>query len=133
MQYASILLALAATVVSAQGISSGNADVKVDARAAAVAAAPRQNVARGNESYPYYPANDYFPGCTKTTTHPATYIITDYTVSTYCPKCDAAKANGDVYLTTYETVYKSLCPTGLVDATYTVVSTTRHHETLKSR
>lgn len=59
-------------------------------------------------------------GCLSTRIRPNTMTITDTVTSTYCPVCDEAKSNGDVYTTTYATVYSSVCPTGLIPVTYTV-------------
>jgi len=61
--------------------------------------------------------------CTVTSTLPATSTITDLTVSTYCPVCDAAKSTGGVYTTVFETSLVAVCPTGLSTAVYTVTET----------
>jgi len=65
----------------------------------------------------------YPTDCTITSVLPGTHTITDYTVSTYCPLCDHAKENGDVYTTVYETTLVAVCPTGLSSAVYTVTNT----------
>ncbi|CAK3846055.1 Hypothetical predicted protein [Lecanosticta acicola] len=49
--------------------------------------------------------------------------VTSGTTVTYCPECEhqtQPAPTGPGYTTTYTTVYQSLCPTGLVPATYTV-------------
>jgi len=48
--------------------------------------------------------------------------VTEGITVTYCPECEMGmtKPAHPGYTTIYTTTYKSLCPTGLVDATYTV-------------
>lgn len=132
MQYTSLILALAATV-SAQinnavvyNSADGNTnttigDVDAVANAGNNFGGSDNSVGSGNSGYPSN--GGYDPECVTIVTHPGTKVITDLTVSTYCPVCDDAKTKGNVYTTTYETVYPSLCPTGLIDVTYTVTQT----------
>ena len=49
--------------------------------------------------------------------------ITNGVTVTYCPKCEemsSTPGSGPGYTTVYTTTYESLCPTGIVPATYTV-------------
>jgi len=50
--------------------------------------------------------------------------VTNGVTVTYCPECEmgwtSAAPQGPGYTTVYTTTYESLCPTGLVPATYTV-------------
>ncbi|TKA25829.1 hypothetical protein B0A50_05584 [Salinomyces thailandicus] len=49
--------------------------------------------------------------------------VTNGVTITYCPECEmqaSSKPAGPGYTTTYTTTYMSLCPTGVVPATYTV-------------
>ncbi|KAK4542086.1 hypothetical protein LTR36_007117 [Oleoguttula mirabilis] len=50
--------------------------------------------------------------------------VTNGVTVTYCPECEmqsqTSKPSGPGYTTTYTTTYLSLCPTGVVPATYTV-------------
>ncbi len=52
--------------------------------------------------------------------------ITNTRTKTYCPTCThdtMMSSSGGGFTTTYETVYQSICPTGLVDQTYTITET----------
>jgi len=118
MKSFAILLALAVSSVSAQAASANAAvgvDVSVTAEANAVA-----NAAAAPVPPPVAPTSALPSGCTYTSTAPGTSTITAVITSTYCPVCDEAKTNGEVYTTTYETVYAAVCPTGITSVAYVV-------------
>jgi len=135
MKAVCFLLALAASSVSAQvatatsgsnvavalNSTDGNTQISVDAAASAAAAGAggADDEDDSSATLPYEPDS----GCTVTSTYPGVSTITAQTTSTYCPVCDAAKDNDDVYTTTYQTVYDAVCPTGLSSATYLVTAT----------
>lgn len=114
MQFSTLLMALAASSVSAVTINNAVADassnnnvnstvgdVSAIANAGNTINAPADTSDDGSEGgHGGYPDHPGYPGCTTTSTHGQTYTITDLTVSTYCPVCDDAKDNGDVYTTT---------------------------------
>jgi hypothetical protein len=141
MQFSAILVALVASkaVYAQSAYAAANANVNVDVDAVAIAnaagaptyAAPTYPVITPP---PYVPTTaDYDDDtCFTTYTHPDVTTITDLTISSYCPVCDYARDNGDVYTTTYETAYVSVCPTGLTTVTYTVVSLTIYAEIIRS-
>jgi len=61
---------------------------------------------------------EYYDDCSASAGSNFTATVTGTIVSTYCPECREASSSG-IY-TTYTTVYKQWCPTGLEDKTYTV-------------
>jgi len=143
MKTTAILLGLSASWVSAQ-FANADADSAASAAAnvligpggievsASAGANANANANAGVVPPPYYPPSEptngswvppVITGCTTTKNGYGTSTITDVITSTYCPVCDEAKATGDVYVTTYETVYASVCPTGITSVTYIVSQT----------
>jgi len=141
MRASTVFFAIAASIISgasaqvaiadasAEAISNGGGTAIADANAVAIAngagSASAQASALAIANAPVYALSNatVVGSLTCTPTAPITRTITALTVSTYCPVCDAAKATGGVYTTTYATVLVAVCPTGLVSSTYTVTAT----------
>jgi hypothetical protein len=122
MQYTAIILTfLASFAVAQDAAAQANQDIYGQNSNSGNIINNNIAVAQGGNAV-VAAAAPYQTSCTSTSTYPGTITVTDITTSTYCPVCDEAKSNGNVYTTTYETIYSTLCPTGLAEATYTVTN-----------